>query len=332
MPDADVLIQSSDNVNFRVRRSILATSSPFFGDLFSLPQPSDHEVVDGLPFLPLPEDAEVLDSLMSFLYPVPPQLPNSKDNILTLLAACQKYDMTTIQSSIRAEISRRELPSPTGSETFRLFAVAYRKRLIPEMKAAARLTLSQPMTFETLGKSLRSFEGCALFDLSRFHRRCRDGITSFSKVFLDGGSGPSKVWVGCPTPRSLKQILPGDDGGDLPIWFDTVAAEICQRTLFTFPLVKPSSFREKYLKALRNHVNHKDCSFCSKTHTLKGEEFCVEIENQMTQAWDIDYSFFIELSESEVASPPSVSSRHLHGDLQPTDGISASVNKLNRGN
>ena len=91
MPNADVLIWSSDNINFRVRRSILATSSPFFGDLFSLPQLSDHEVINGLPFLPLPEDAEVLDSLMSFLYPVSPKLPNSKDKNLTLLAACQKY-------------------------------------------------------------------------------------------------------------------------------------------------------------------------------------------------------------------------------------------------
>jgi hypothetical protein len=208
MPDADVIIQSSDNVNFRVRRSILATSSPFFGDLFSLPQPSDHEVVDGLPVVSLPEDAEVLDSLMTFLYPVPSELPSSEDKILTLLAACQKYDMSTIQSSIRSEVSRRGLLLPTGAEAFRLFAVAYRKRLIPEMKAAARLTLGHSMTFESLGEALRSFEGCALFDLSRFHRRCRDGITSCSKVFLDGCSGPSKVWVGCPTPSLSKPKTP----------------------------------------------------------------------------------------------------------------------------
>ena len=113
MPDADVIIQSSDSVNFRVRRSILATSSPFYGDLFSLPQPSDHIVVDGFPVVHLPEDAEVLDSLIPWLYHVPPELSNSDDKILSLLAACQKYDMTTIQSSIRAEVSRRGLLLPT---------------------------------------------------------------------------------------------------------------------------------------------------------------------------------------------------------------------------
>ena len=291
MPDADVIIQSSDFVNFRVRRSILATSSPFYRDLFSLPQPSDHEVVNGLPVVRLHEDAEVLDSLIPWLYHVPPELPNSDDKIMTLLAACQKYDMTTIQSSIRAEVSRRGLLSPTGAKTFRLFAVAYRNRLIPEMKAAARLTLGHPMTFASLGEALRSFEGCALFDLSRFRQSCRDGLTSCSKVFLDGSSGPSKVWVGCPTLRSSEHNPPGEDGGKLPIWFDAIAAEIFQRDWFAYPLVKPSRFREKYLRALRNHINRTNCSFCTVTHTLKGEEFCVEIEKRMTQAWDVACSF-----------------------------------------
>ena len=314
MADADVIIQSSDFVNFRVRRSILATSSPFFCDLFSLPQPSDHEDVDGLPVVRLPEDANVLDSLIPWLYHLPPELPDSDDKILTLLAACQKYDMPTIQSSIRVEVGRRGLLSPTGAEAFRLFAVAYRKRLIPEAKAAAQLTLCHhhDMEFWFLGEALKSFEGCALFDLARFHRRYRDGMTSCVKVLLDGSSGPSKVWVGCPTPRSPEEKTQGKEGGELPIWFNVVAAEIFPRNRYAFPLVKPcvkpSSFREKYLKALRSHVNQHDCSFCMKTHTLKGEEFCVEIENQMTHAWDVDYSFLIEPPESKFASQPSVSS------------------------
>ncbi|KAN0141615.1 hypothetical protein V8E53_000077 [Lactarius tabidus] len=285
MPDADVIIQSSDNVNFR---------------------PSDHEVVDGLHVVSLPEDAEVLDSLMTFLYPVPSELPSSEDKILTLLAACQKYDMATMQFSIRSEVSRRGLLLPTGAEDFRLFAVAYRKRLIPEMKAAARLTLGRSMTFESLGEALRSFEGYAIFDLSRFHRHCRNGITSCSKVFLDGCSGPSKVWVGCPTPCSPNnENTPGEDGDKLPIWFDVVAAKIFRRNGFTSPLVKPSTFRKAYLEVLREHVRMKDCSFCMKTHTLKGEEFCVEIENQITQVWDMKYSFSIEVTESNFASGPS---------------------------
>ncbi|KAF8257478.1 hypothetical protein EI94DRAFT_1422306, partial [Lactarius quietus] len=174
MPDADVILQSSDFVNFRIRKSILATSSPFFSDLFSLPQPSDHEVIDGLPVVHLSEDAEVLNSLVTMLYPISPEIPDSMDQILTLLATCQKYDMVTVQSSIRAEISRKKLLSPTGTESFRVFAIACRKRLIPKMKEAARLTLGHLITFEYVGDALRLFNGWALLDLFHFHSHCRD--------------------------------------------------------------------------------------------------------------------------------------------------------------
>jgi hypothetical protein len=276
--------------------------------LFSLPQLSGHEVVNGLPFVPVPKDAEVLDSLMTFLYPVPSQLPSSKDKILTLLAACQKYDMMTIQSSIRAEISCRGLLLPMDTNTFHLFAVVYRKSLVLEMRAAAHLMLGYPMTFKSLGEALRSFEGLALFDLYCFHQQCRDEIESCSKVFLDACTGPSKVWVGCPTSPSPNQT-PGEDGGKIPFWFHDISIEIFQPNRFMYWLVKPFSFHEEYLEALRDHINKKDCSFCMKTHALKGEEFCIEIENQITQAWDMEYSFSIELPGSKLASPPSVSSR-----------------------
>ncbi|KAH9015130.1 hypothetical protein EDB83DRAFT_2271626 [Lactarius deliciosus] len=317
MPDADVILQSSDLINFRVRRSILATSSPFFGDLLSLPQPPGPQLVDGLPVVHLPEDAEVLNSLVTMLYPIPPELPDSADNILTLLAACQKYEMTAVQSSIRAEVSRRGLLSPTGAESFRLFAVAYRKRLIPEMKSAARRTLGFPMTFEYLGEALRAFEGCALFDLSLFRQCCRHGIVSRLKVSMDCRSGPSKVWVGCPQtirrhriPTNPSEDNSGDAGGP-PLWLnDIFSREIFELDSFTFALATPSSFREEYLAALRSHVSDNDCTFCMKTHTLKGEEFCKEIESKLVQAWDVQYSFRIEHPASESTPPPSVSARY----------------------
>ena len=310
MLNADVILRSSDLVNFRVHKSILATSSPFFGDLFSLPQPSDHEVDHDLPVVYMSEDAVVLNSLVTMLYPVLPEIPDSDDKILTLLAACQKYDMTAVQSSVRAEVSRRRLLSPTGAESFRLFAAASRKRLIPEMKAAAHLTLGYPMTFEYLGEALRSFEGWALLDLSRYRRCCRSGITSCFKALSDSRSESTNIWVGCPTTwRSVRGTLgEGDDGG-LPVWLDEIfSAKIFQRlNAFASPLVTPSSFREEYLKALRGHVSVKDCTFCMTTHTMTGEDFCVEIENKLVRAWDVQFSFRIELPASK--SPPSVSDR-----------------------
>ncbi len=53
-----------------------------------------------------------------------PEIPNSGDHILAVLAAAAKHDMVTIRSSIRTEIVRRKL---TCAGVFRVYAVAYRK-------------------------------------------------------------------------------------------------------------------------------------------------------------------------------------------------------------
>jgi hypothetical protein len=75
------MIRSSDRVNFRIRKSVLAMASPFFKDLLSLPQPSDSESVDGLPVVELPEGSELLNSLISVLYPVPTVVPDCYEKV-----------------------------------------------------------------------------------------------------------------------------------------------------------------------------------------------------------------------------------------------------------
>ena len=168
LPDANIIIRSSDQVNFRVHKSLLAVSSPFFKDLLSLPQPPDDELIDGLPVVALPEDAGLLNSLVSLLYPTPPMIPNSYQEVFALLAVCQKYEMESVQSIIRAAIKVGTFPAPVQAEGFSAYAMASGMGLVPEAEDAARLTLGQPMTFESLGEELRSFKGRAVCDLIRY--------------------------------------------------------------------------------------------------------------------------------------------------------------------
>jgi hypothetical protein len=44
---------------------------------------------------------------------------------------------------------------------------------------------------------------------------------------------------------------------------------------------------DNYLKALRSHVKGKDCRFCMRVHTLKGEEFCAKMKDISEQAWNV---------------------------------------------
>ena len=90
VPDANLVLRSSDLVDFRVHKSVLALVSPFFEDLLSLPQPSDGEIVDGLPVIRMSEDSGLLSCLVSILYPVPKVIPNSYEKVLHLLSICQR--------------------------------------------------------------------------------------------------------------------------------------------------------------------------------------------------------------------------------------------------
>jgi hypothetical protein len=187
VPDANLIIRSSDSVNFRLHKSVLVMVSPVFRDILSLPQSTDSESVDGLPVVQLSEDSELLSSLVSMLYPVCTVVPKSHDKVLFLLqlvskvsdfyhkvlyllAACQKYEMASVMSSIRAKVKLGEYPAPKGAEAFLAYAIASGKGLVPEMEKAARQSLSHPLSFEILGEELRLLEGWALRDLVRFRK------------------------------------------------------------------------------------------------------------------------------------------------------------------
>ena len=146
-------------------------SSPFFKDILSLPQPPDGELVDGLPVVVLPEDAGLLNCLISLLYPITPVIPDTYQKAFALLAVCQKYEMESVQSYIRFAIKYGKFPAPVKAEGFDAYAIASGLGLVPEAEEAARLTLGQPMTFESLGEGLRLFKGRSLYDLTRYRRK-----------------------------------------------------------------------------------------------------------------------------------------------------------------
>ena len=265
--------------------------------MFLLPQPSDSETIDGLPVVRLPEDGELVRALITVLYPIPPEIPTSYERVLALLAAAQKYDMPAVLSSIRAEVTRRELLSPTGAQAFRAFAIAFSNKLSPEMGATARLTLDYPLTFESLGDELPMFRGSALRELVIFRKTCRDNIVSCLKSFLDIRNDSSKIWVGCPEPdlshvgqtrrQRRAQMRLSEPTPSLPSWlhdlFTQQSGEMNQ--CFTHAIIQPSDIREKYLEAFLKHSPTSDgCPTCVTVHIQKGERYCAELEENLTHA------------------------------------------------
>ena len=64
---ADVILRSSDRVDFRVHRTILVEASPVFSDMFSLPQPTA-EMIDGCAWVRLHDDPSDVLHLLRALY------------------------------------------------------------------------------------------------------------------------------------------------------------------------------------------------------------------------------------------------------------------------
>jgi hypothetical protein len=315
---ADLVIRSSDFVQFRVHKSILVSASQFFKDMFSLPQPSD-ETVNGLPILHMSEDAELVRALITMLYPIPSEIPVAYDKAISLLAASQKYDMPAVQSSIRAEISYRKLTAQSGDQAFRAYAIASRNRLSPETSTIAHLTLDYPMTLETLGTELQELEGWALGDLATFRKCRRDDIVACFESYLDVQCGPSKIWAGCPENKSSYSK-------GLPAWLSNVfRGQITElNQTFTNPLLEPSSIRKKYSAALRSHSFRRDswtppkeCEFCFCVHGHQREEYCTELERKLTFARDKASSALTFLSVFLVST--CTFGRCLNLDSEPTN-------------
>jgi BTB/POZ domain len=315
LPDANLIIQSSDLVNFRVHESVLAITSPVFKEILSRHQPSGSESVDELPVVKLTEDGELLNSLFSMLYPIRPVIPTSYEKVLYLLAACQKYDMDQTQSFIRAEVSCGSFPMPTGTEVFCAYAIASSKRLIPEMEDAARLTLDHPMTLETLGEGLRFFEASALQDLVRFRKRCRDNLVTCFKSFLNLRDPPFNIWMSCKAlyQHSSTSLFTNSrtQTAQASFWL----TDFFQQRLgdlnhaFTKPLPSPSNIREEYMSALQAHTTSSgdiSCITCVVVHAVRGEMFCNELEDRLANCISGTKTNYVASHPRNICNPRSI--------------------------
>jgi hypothetical protein len=199
--------------------------------------------------------------------------------------------MVSVQSSIRAEVSRGDFPASSGAGAFSAYAIASAKGLIPEMEYAAHLTLDHPMTFEILAEGLREFEGQALRDLANFRKRCRDKLMSCFELFLGAYyQSSSNIWISCSGNGGCDGFSHSASSkkrrSSAPSWliefYEMHLNDL--RDSFSRPLFNPRNIRREYLSTLQAHIESSGCVSCTKVHTLKGEAFCKELEDRLTQA------------------------------------------------
>lgn len=173
--DGDVILKSSDEVLFRVHKVILSLASPFFRDMFSLPQtvtPSDGP--SNAPIIPFSESSETIDTLLRFIYPGEDPDLKLVHEIEGVVEAAIKYDMPKCIS-----VMRKKLILCASKEPIRVFMIACKNNLADVASAAAHLSLRRPILYSfELGSVvlpcsvLEDITAGSLFRLIEYQRQC----------------------------------------------------------------------------------------------------------------------------------------------------------------
>ncbi|KAJ6525905.1 hypothetical protein DFH09DRAFT_936424, partial [Mycena vulgaris] len=166
-PDADVILRSSDDVDFWVHRAVLSLASPVFRTMFTLPQV---DTDPDFPIIPVSESALLLDRALRFWYPgadIGAQTLGELREVLVIIIL--KYDMQFAVPCAKERLRRHLRPHPVA-----VFAIAYRHEWTDIAQEAAKASLALPLrTFGPANRSeLQYISGDAYHILLQYHFEC----------------------------------------------------------------------------------------------------------------------------------------------------------------
>jgi hypothetical protein len=177
-PDADLIIRSSDRVQFRVYKSFLSLASPVFKAMFSLPQPPDaanDETVDGHPVVQFTETSATIHNLLILCYPAylfgnnPSPAAESLSDVGNLLEAVTKYDMHKTRDTVCRFLLQ---PQFLEKEPLRAYVIACRQRNEAMARTAARHAIRHELLGEDFFSELEMVDAGLLYQVLLYHKRC----------------------------------------------------------------------------------------------------------------------------------------------------------------
>ena len=196
---ADIILRSSDHVDFRVRQSILAEASPVFESTFSLPQLPENrkrkerdeaEYRDGVQVITLAEGSRVLDALLRFCYPVEdPLLPTLKVTC-EVLEAARKYDMAYVVAQVKKQFLARAAQQPLQA-----YIVAVTRGWVEEMREAARCTLRREIRWDSYIPEMELISAGAWYRLRAYHSACSDAVSRLVDTTQPNEEGAILDWL-----------------------------------------------------------------------------------------------------------------------------------------
>jgi hypothetical protein len=183
---ADLVIRTSDGVDFYVYKFLLSLVSSVFNDMFSLPEPSSPEEKAQLPFIDVSETREVVRNLLRF---IDPRLPDcdtlSLKQITDIIYTVDKYQMDCLEGRVVAQLKVFTTSEPL--KVYQLAAsMAPQRRWATQLAhAAADQLLRSPISnIMEIGNFNVHATSAHILRLTRYHALCgqiaKESVTNLS--------------------------------------------------------------------------------------------------------------------------------------------------------
>ncbi|KAH9893457.1 hypothetical protein C8Q73DRAFT_761403 [Cubamyces lactineus] len=190
---ADVIIHTSDNVRLGVSKDILRYSSPVLIKELSKSGHIPHQAL-----LPVPEPGKVMLALLQICYPIPTPSYATLDEIMNILVAAEKYQMSKATWYLRDALAK--LAGSSTVDSLSLYLAACRFGMQELAGVAARLTLRQDLV-KTAQSAVDTDKfgvsaGC-FWRLMEYHRQCKAAV----RGIVDGGD---IAWISDEWQKKLR--------------------------------------------------------------------------------------------------------------------------------
>lgn len=232
-PDADVVLRSSDGVDFHVDLAMLTMASPVFRDMTTLPIPPSQGNTGGRPIIPLQTTSTTLELLLQLVHPsMHPNFEQVTDLSVygELLKAADMYHMPKVAPAIGHVLADPQFLA-TEEGALYMFAMASRYGLDARARAAAKALLLYPPPHErdVEPAGFRDLPAMAYHRLLNYRRRCVGVLFSetdapYERQWVDGWwrNNVETVYGGYLWAHCQSHYMEGyskANSGPAPQWF-----------------------------------------------------------------------------------------------------------------
>ena len=177
--DADLILRTADNVEFRVHKLTMRMASEIFEEMFRLGYagPLDDDA-DDIPVVRVTESSVVFDALLRIIYPTRDPVLEGPALACEVLRASLKYEM-----EVAVAFTHKILLDPrvAGKDPLAVYAAACQLRMPALALEAAKLSLHHEQIFSapSAPAGLESLPATILFALMQYREQCKSSVRRF---------------------------------------------------------------------------------------------------------------------------------------------------------